>query len=211
MPWSWPAGTQNDPGSLTSSLTKGKLFWQKELSHSPNVPWGPWEGVWHVWSHLASGEQFRLEAELWDPKPTAPPTIPRRMARVEMAAFQRLVPSLVGQDTPSPAEVKWSESHSVVSHSLWPHGLYSPWNSPGQNTGVGSLSLLQGIFPTQGLSPGLLHCRQILYQLEPQGKPKNTGVGSPSLLPWTFLAQESNWVSCIAEGFFTIWIIRETL
>ena len=43
-----------------------------------------------------------------------------------------------------------SESCSVVSDSLWPHGLYSPWNSPGQNTGVGSLSLLQGIFPTQG-------------------------------------------------------------
>ena len=41
------------------------------------------------------------------------------------------------------------ESCSVVSNSLWPHGLYSPWNSPGQNTGVGSLSLLQGIFPTQ--------------------------------------------------------------
>ena len=45
------------------------------------------------------------------------------------------------------------------------HGLYSPWNSPGQNTGVGSISLLQGFFPTQGLNPGLLHCRQILYQL----------------------------------------------
>ena len=45
------------------------------------------------------------------------------------------------------------------------HGLYSPWNSPGQNTGVGSLSLLQRIFPTQGLNPGLPHCRLILYQL----------------------------------------------
>ena len=43
-----------------------------------------------------------------------------------------------------------SESHSVMSDSLRPHGLYSPWNSPGYNTGVGSLSLLQGIFPTQG-------------------------------------------------------------
>ena len=43
-----------------------------------------------------------------------------------------------------------SESHSVMSDSLPSHGLYSPWNSPGQNTGVGSLSLLQGIFPTQG-------------------------------------------------------------
>ena len=46
-----------------------------------------------------------------------------------------------------------------------PHGLYSPWNSPGQNTGVGSLSLFQGIFPTQGSNQGLLLCRQILYQL----------------------------------------------
>ena len=48
-----------------------------------------------------------------------------------------------------------SESHSVVSDSLWPRELYSPWNSPGQNIGVGNLSLLQGIFPTQGSNPGL--------------------------------------------------------
>ena len=58
-----------------------------------------------------------------------------------------------------------SESCSVASDSLRPHGLNSPGNSPGQNTGVGSLSLLQGIFPTQGSDPGLLHGRQILYQL----------------------------------------------
>ena len=50
-----------------------------------------------------------------------------------------------------------SESDSVVSNFLGSHGLYSPWNSPGQNTGVGSLSLLQGIFPTQGSNPGLPH------------------------------------------------------
>ena len=49
------------------------------------------------------------------------------------------------------------------------HGLYSPWNFPGQNTGVGSLSLLQGIFPTQGSNPGLPYCRRILYQLSHQG------------------------------------------
>ena len=56
---------------------------------------------------------------------------------------------------PLPLEnlVKWSESHSVVSDSLWPHGLHSWWNSPGQNTGVGSLSLLQGIFPIQRSNP----------------------------------------------------------
>ena len=53
--------------------------------------------------------------------------------------------------------------NSVVSDSLQPHGLYSPWNSPGQNTGVGSLALLQGSFPTQGWNPGLPHCRWILY------------------------------------------------
>jgi len=48
-----------------------------------------------------------------------------------------------------------NESHSVVSDSLQLRGLYSPWNSPGQNTGVGSLSLLLGIFSTQGFNPGL--------------------------------------------------------
>ena len=50
-----------------------------------------------------------------------------------------------------------SESHSVMSDSLRPQGLYSPWNSPGQNTAVHSRSLLQGIFPAQGSNPGLLH------------------------------------------------------
>ena len=58
---------------------------------------------------------------------------------------------------------------TVVSDSLRPHGLYSPWNSPGQNTGVGSRSILQESFPTQGLNPGLLLCRWILYQLSYQG------------------------------------------
>ena len=60
-------------------------------------------------------------------------------------------------------ETRESEHCSVVS--LRPHGLHSPWNSPGRNTGVGSLSLLQGFCPTQGSSPGLPHCRLILYQL----------------------------------------------
>ena len=67
-----------------------------------------------------------------------------------------------------PCPKKLRKSCSVMSDCLRPHGLYSPWNSPGQNTGVGSLSLLQGVFPTQGLNPGLLHCMQILYQLNHQ-------------------------------------------
>ena len=49
-------------------------------------------------------------------------------------------------------------SHSVQSDSMWLHGLYSPWNSPGWNTGEGNLSLFRGIFPTQGLNQGLPHC-----------------------------------------------------
>ena len=100
------------------------------------------------------------------------------------------------------------ESRSVVSDSLWPHGLYSPWKSPGQNTGVGSLSLLQGIFPTQGSSPGLLHCRRILYQLNHQGRPR--------ILEWVTypFSSRSSWprnqtgVSGIAGGFFTNWATR---
>ena len=87
--------------------------------------------------------------------------------------------------------------------------LYSPWNSPGQHTGMGSLSLLQEIFPTQGLNPGLPHCRRILYQLSHKE--------SPRILEWVAYPFSSgfswprNWtgVSCIAGGFFTNWAIRE--
>ena len=108
-----------------------------------------------------------------------------------------------------------SESRSVVSDSLQPHGPYSPWNSPGQNTGVGSLSLLQGIVPgivpTQGSNPGLLHCRCILYQLSHKGSPRK--------LEWVVypFSRGSSWprnwtrVSCIAGRFFTNWVIGEAL
>ena len=58
-----------------------------------------------------------------------------------------------------------------MSDSLRTHGVYSPWNSQGQNTAVGSLSFLQGVFPTQGSNPGLPHCRQVLYQLSHKGSP----------------------------------------
>ena len=66
---------------------------------------------------------------------------------------------------------KWMWSRSVVSDSATPW-LLCPWDFPGKNTGVGSLPLLQGIFPTQGLNLALLHCRQILYQLSHQGSQK---------------------------------------
>ena len=70
----------------------------------------------------------------------------------------------------------FSENHSVMSNSLRPHRLYNSWNSPGQNTGVDSFSLLQGIFPTQGLNPGLGHCRQILYLLSHKGNVNGFGL-----------------------------------
>ena len=73
--------------------------------------------------------------------------------------------------------MKVNESHSVMSNSLQPHGLYSLWNSPGQNTGVGSVSLLQGTFPTQGSNPSLHVLQADSLPAEPQGTPKNTGVG----------------------------------
>ena len=58
---------------------------------------------------------------------------------------------------------KWkSLSHVQLFVTPWTD---SPWNSPGQTTGLGSLSLLQGIVPTQESNPGLPHCRKILYQL----------------------------------------------
>ena len=68
-----------------------------------------------------------------------------------------------------------------MSDSFQPYGLYSPCNSPGQNTGVGSHSVLQRIFPSQKLNQGLLHCRQILYQLNLQGSPL-TVLGTVNLL-----------------------------
>ena len=102
----------------------------------------------------------------------------------------------------------WKWSHSVLSNSLWPHGLYSPWHS-GQNIGVGSLSLLQGKFPTQGLNPGLPHFRQILYLLSHKR--------SPRILEWiaypfsrgSSQPRNRTGVFCIAGGFFTNWAIRE--
>ena len=70
-------------------------------------------------------------------------------------------------------KVKVAQSCPILcDSSLRLHGVYHPWNSPGQNVGVGSLSLLQGIFPTQGSKPGLLHCRWVLYLLSHQGSPR---------------------------------------
>ena len=105
-------------------------------------------------------------------------------------------------------------SCSVMSNSLEPHGLQltrllCPWRFSGKNTGVDCHALLQGIFPTQGLNPGLSLCRQILYHLSHQG--------SPRILEW--VAYPFSWrssrsrnqtrVSCIIGRFFTSCATRE--
>ena len=103
-----------------------------------------------------------------------------------------------------------SESLSVLSDSLWPHGLYRPWDSPGCNTGEGSYSLLQEIFITQVSNPGLPHCGRILYQLSHKG--------SPRILAWVAYPfgrssrpRNRAGVSFIAGGFFTNWAIKDVL
>ena len=102
-----------------------------------------------------------------------------------------------------------SQSCSVVSDSSWPHGLYSPWNSLGQNTGVGSLSFLQGIFPTQGSNPGLLHCRQILYQLSHQESPRILELAASPFSRGSSRSRNWNGVSYTAGGFFASWATRD--
>ena len=104
----------------------------------------------------------------------------------------------------------WSESHSVVSNSLWPHGLYNPWNSLGQSTGVGSISFLQGIFLTQGSKTGLPCCRRILYQLRHKGSPRILeSVAYPFSSGSSWLRNRTA-ISRILGEFFTSWAIRET-
>jgi len=101
-----------------------------------------------------------------------------------------------------------------VSDSLQPLGLYSPWNSPGQNTGVSSLFLLQGIFPTQGLNPGLPYCRR-QWQPTPVLLPGKSH-GQRSVVgysPWghkeSDTTEQLHYNSHIAGGFLTSGATRE--
>ena len=104
--------------------------------------------------------------------------------------------------------LKWKWK-SLTRVSLGPHGLYSPWNSPGHNTGGGSLYLLQGIFPKKGSNPGLLHCRWILYQLSHKGSPRIL-----EWVPYPFSSGSSQSrnptrVSYIEGRFFATWTTKE--
>ena len=104
-------------------------------------------------------------------------------------------------------------SHSVKCNSLrlQPTRLLCPWNSPGQNTEVSSLPLLQGIFPTQGSMPGLLHCRRILYHLSYPRSPLHRWDCSSSfkcLVEAMRIGKRENWMWTIKRGECGGWLIR---
>ena len=113
--------------------------------------------------------------------------------------------STSGQVSRQPWLKRWvsSVSCSVVSDSLQPHDLLParllcPWDSPGKNTGVGCSALLQGIFPTRGSNPGLLHCRSILYHLSHQGSCR-CKLGSPKKTTQSFLKRQTLATSSFSE------------
>ena len=158
--------------------------------------------LWTVATQAPLSKGF-FRQEYWSELPCFPPG---DLPDPGITPASLMSPALAGEFFTT--SVIWeSESHSVRSDCLWLHELYSPWNSPGQNTGLGSLSLLQGIFPAQESNPGLLHCRRILYQLSHQGRlrikkwvayPFSSGSSGP---------RNQTGVSRIAGGFFTNWAI----
>ena len=93
-------------------------------------------------------------------------------------------------------------SDCLQAHGLQPARLLCPWDSPGKNTRVGCHALLQGIFPTQGASSGLLHCRQILYCLSHQGSPRIVEWVAYPFSRGTSCPRNQTLISCIAGRFF---------
>ena len=100
----------------------------------------------------------------WDKNSTFPIRMLWRLNETNLCQGAGRVPVLMHT-------LNWRKRKSLSRAQLFatPGTVLCPWNSPGKNTGVGSHSLLQGIFPTQGSNPGLLLCRQILYHLSHQG------------------------------------------
>ena len=142
-----PPGAPPDPGTEPGSLTQAGRCFTAEPPGKPRHPPGkllflPPHCLWEA----PQGPRLKRHSA-WL---ALPHTLP---------AFSHYLLHLGGSLDHA------SESRSVVSDSLRLHGLYSPWRFPGQNIGVGSLALLQEIFPTQGLNRGLPHCRRVIYQL----------------------------------------------
>ena len=145
-----------------------RIRWQRTGSFSFSISLSnEYSGLISLGSIGLTGGQFplnqptRREKEIlawfWKPRPLATMPSPSMSSEEQFLLWGQLNLFL------PPAGMKKVKVAQSCLESLRPHGLDSPWNSPDQDTGVSSLSLLQGIFLTQGSNPGLLHCRQILY------------------------------------------------
>ena len=139
---------------------------EKEMAtHSSTLAWKiPWTeepGRLQFTRSQRAGHDWATSLSLVKAEHVLSPATEKLIRRKSLPVLASPGSSLKRPEIYTSFQVKESESRSVMSNSLRPHGLYSPWNSPGQNTGVGSLSLLQGIFPTQGSKSSLPHCRWI--------------------------------------------------
>ena len=134
---------------------------------------------------------------------SSPPALPTKLI---ILSAENLYPSQFSWFWKQYVKWKWKLlRHVRLLLTPWA----SPWNSPGQNTRVGSLSLLQRIFPTQGSNPGHLHCRQVLYQLSHKGSPRTLEWVAYPFSRGSSQPRNRTRVICIAGGFFTNWAIRE--
>ena len=179
----------------------GKIPWRRERLPVPVFCPGEFHGLCSPWGHKESDttEWLSLNHSLTHSNDFT------RERKISKHEWIDILASFLWNDWCVSEWVKVTQLHPT----LQPHGLYSPWNSPGQNTGVGSLSLLQQIFPTQGSNPGFLHYRQILYQLSHKGSPRILEwVAYPFFTVFSWPRNRTG-VSCIAGGFFTNWAIRE--
>ena len=138
--------------------------------------------AWVSLSHLQSGS---TTVSPWFSCREGPPEVTLENCRLHWPAGSSSShpyfpsPRVIFEGVPTSSPInkivkKWSISCSKSCVWLFATSwtwLLCPWDSPDKNTGVGCHSLLQGTFQTQGANPGLLHCRQILYQLSHQGNP----------------------------------------
>ena len=221
--WVWSLGWEGplEKGMAThSSILAWRIpqTWGHKELDTTELTW-KWKSIigvrlfatpWTI-AHQALPSMGFSRQEYWSGLPfPSPGDLPDPGIKPKSPALE--ADALTSESPGKPSAMKSeSESRSVMSDSLWAHGLYSPWNSPGQNTGMGSLSLLQGIFQTQGSNPGLPHCRRILHQLSHKGR--------QGILEWVaypFSSRSSlprNWtdVSSVAGRIFPNWAIREVL
>ena len=153
-----------------------------------------------------------LDFSLLSPFVKAYILIPSKELKISSSLFSSILQAGILSGLPFPS-LGYRPDPGIESGSPTLQADSLPSEPPGKpkNTGVSNLSLLQGIFPTQGLNPGLLHCRQILYYLSHQGNPR--------ILEWVTYpfsrgsSRPRNWtkVSCIAGRLFTSWATSEAL